>query len=185
MSADPVIIAGLGNPGSQYANNRHNAGFLIVDRLIDELGGSSVPRKKWEAEIFDATYDGGETSFPVYLIKPQTFMNLSGKALAPAAQFYKVPAARLLVVHDEIELAPGKVQLKQGGGHKGHNGIRDIIARFGTPDFYRLRIGLGRPQGRDVAGYSLSNFSADERTVLDDMAREAIKLTRQWLDGLT
>ena len=183
MSANGVIIVGLGNPGSQYKNNRHNAGFLILDKIADDLGSSSA-RKKWDAEIFDVNYDGKDESFPVYLIKPMAFMNLSGKSVAPAAQFYKVPIDRLLVVHDDIELSAGKVQIKKGGGHKGHNGIRDIIAKLGTPDFFRLRIGLGRPQGRDVAGYSLSNFSPEEQAGLDNMSQEAIKLTRQWLNGL-
>jgi PTH1 family peptidyl-tRNA hydrolase len=184
MADEVAIIAGLGNPGTQYRNNRHNAGFLVLDFLMEDLGASSSPRKKWDAEFYDAKFDGKQGTLPVYLMKPQTFMNRSGQSVGPAAQFYKVTPPRLLVIHDEIELPRGKVQLKKGGGHKGHNGIRDIIAKLGTADFYRLRIGLGRPEGRDVAGYSLSNFTPEEEQTLHDMAREAAKLTRQWLQGI-
>ncbi len=182
MATENVIIAGLGNPGAQYRKNRHNAGFLVLDALLDDLGISASPRKKWDAEIFSGTYTTARGELPVFFIKPQAYMNRSGQSIGPATQFYKVPPERLLVLHDEVELPAGRVQIKQGGGHKGHNGIRDIIAACGTADFFRLRIGVGRPQGRDVAGHSLSNFTPAEEIVLADMAREASRLCRAWLD---
>ena len=156
------LVVGLGNPGRRYASTRHNVGFLVVDRLASRWAGS-CDRKQLGA-LVDKVRIG---SSDVVLAKPQTFMNLSGQAVASLRGFYK-PASvdDILVVHDELDLEFGTVRLKRGGGHGGHNGLRDIQARLGTNDFVRVRVGIGRPpEGWDTADYVL----ADPIVAVDDM----------------
>ncbi len=134
----PRIIVGLGNPGADYENTRHNVGFWFVDHLAAQLKMPLAP----QAKFFGRAARAGE----LWLLQPTTFMNRSGLAVAALANFYKIPADEILVVHDELDLAPGAIRLKQGGGNGGHNGLKDIQARLGTADFWRLRLGIGHPR---------------------------------------
>lgn len=175
------IIAGLGNPGPEYRHHRHNAGFMILecfkDRHEARPGG-----KKWQAELFETDFrrlDG--TRLQLILIQPQTFMNLSGKAIGPALTYYRLPVSELLVMHDEIELPFGEVRRKSGGGHKGQNGLRSIIESC-SADFERLRFGVGRPAHGDVAGHVLSNFSSAEKEALPALLDRSVALVEEWLN---
>lgn len=151
------VIVGLGNPGPQYQWTRHNAGFLFLDRLA-HLENISITRKSFSGLAGEWSCNG----FRHVLIKPQTFMNLSGKAVMQALQFYKLPLSQLVVIHDELDLPFGTVRLKQGGGHGGHNGLRSIIEQLGKGDFLRLRIGIGRPPHGDTVNYVLGNIPPDQ-----------------------
>lgn len=139
----PRIIVGLGNPGADYENTRHNVGFWFVDHLAAQLKMPLAP----QAKFFGRAARAGE----LWLLRPTTFMNRSGLAVAALANFYKIPADEILVVHDELDLAPGAIRLKQGGGNGGHNGLKDIQARLGTADFWRLRLGIGHPRTLNLA----------------------------------
>ncbi len=153
----PLLIAGLGNPGSQYARNRHNAGFIVVDELHahHKFG-------PWKAKFDGLLSEGSLAGRKTYLLKPQTFMNLSGDSVGPALRFFKLPLEALVVVHDEIDLAAGKLKVKTGGGDAGQNGLRSITATLG-PDYRRVRLGIGHPGDKDrVSGHVLQNFTADE-----------------------
>lgn len=157
------LVVGLGNPGKKYAGNRHNVGFMAVDRLRDER---ALP--DWK-EKFSGVFTRGDD---VMLLKPMTYMNVSGDSVQPAAAFVKVDPAHVVVLHDELDLPFGDVRLKSGGGHAGHNGLRSIIQRLGTPDFLRVRIGIGRPPPGfrgDVADFVLADFDASERAELPDV----------------
>jgi len=147
------LIVGLGNPGDKYARNRHNVGFMVLDRIADQHGRGGW-RKKFSALVCDADLDG----MKVLLLRPQTFYNEAGRAVAEAARFHKVEPQDIIVFHDEIDLAPGKVRVKTGGGHAGNNGLRSIASHLG-PDFVRVRIGVGHPGNKDaVAHYVLNDF---------------------------
>ena len=153
----PLLIAGLGNPGSQYARNRHNAGFIVVDMLHAEYGFGPW-KAKFEGLLSEGTLGGRKT----YLLKPQTYMNLSGDSVGPALRFFKLPLSALVVVHDEIDLAAGKLKVKTGGGDAGQNGLRSITATLG-PDYRRVRLGIGHPgEKHRVSGHVLDNFSKDD-----------------------
>ena len=150
-----LLVAGLGNPGREHAKDRHNVGFMVCDELARRHAASF--RSKFSAEIADIRLDGRR----VALLKPQTFMNDSGRAVAPAARFFKVEPPSLLVVHDEVDLEPGRLQARLGGGLAGHNGLRSIASHLGRQDFARLRVGVGRPERGDrrpVADFVLSPF---------------------------
>jgi len=151
------LIVGLGNPGRQYEKTRHNAGFLFVDRLASLSGAAWSRAGQFQADVAECFIGGNK----VLLLKPMTFMNRSGASVSAVLRYYKFEVGELLVAHDELELAEGVARLKWGGGHAGHNGLRDIIAHVGTKDFYRLRIGIGRPSVGGVADYVLSGFSED------------------------
>jgi PTH1 family peptidyl-tRNA hydrolase len=151
---DRALIVGLGNPGPRYANNRHNVGFMVVDQLARDAG-TTVSRAKFKGHYATANVAGQ----PVALLKPQTFMNLSGQSVSPARTFFNVPNQGIFVIHDEIDLPYGTVKLKVGGGHAGHNGLRSLIAQLGGRDFVRLRVGVGRPAHGAVADFVLSDFS--------------------------
>ena len=151
------IIAGLGNPGPQYQWTRHNAGFLFLDRLANQES-ISVTRKTFSSFAGEWSYGANR----LILIKPQTFMNLSGKAVMQALRFYKLPMTQLIVVHDELDIPFGSVRLKQNGGHGGHNGLRSIMELLGNGDFIRLRIGIGRPPHEDTVSYVLGNIPPDQ-----------------------
>ena len=148
---------GLGNPGPKYTWTRHNAGFMVLDRL-SELTGIPVTKKNFAGLVGEGTFLGDR----LILIKPQTFMNLSGRSAVEALQFYKLTLSDLLVVHDDLDIPFGKVKLKDGGGHGGHNGLRSLQQQLGSGQFARLRVGIGRPVKGDAADYVLSPFSKDE-----------------------
>jgi peptidyl-tRNA hydrolase, PTH1 family len=168
----PLLIAGLGNPGSQYARNRHNAGFIVVDELHAHYRFGP-----WKAKFDGLLSEGSLGGRKTYLLKPQTFMNLSGESIAPALRFYKLPLEALVVVHDEIDLAAGKLKVKTGGGDAGQNGLRSITAALG-PDYRRVRLGIGHPGDKDrVTGHVLQNFSKDDiawlKPLVDAMVQAA------------
>jgi peptidyl-tRNA hydrolase, PTH1 family len=165
VSTERWLIAGLGNPGSEYEGNRHNCGFMVADVLA---GRMRAPFKRDRSRARVAT--GRLAGYPVTLAKPQTFMNLSGRPVAALRTFYKVPADRIVVIHDELDIPFGAIRLKQGGGDNGHNGLRSVTAALGTRDYLRVRVGIGRPPGRmDPADFVLHDFSAAERKALPDV----------------
>lgn len=160
------LFAGLGNPGAKYAGNRHNIGFMALD-AIAEAHDFAPWRGKFQAEVCE----GRLGSEKVVLLKPHTFMNLSGQSVGEAMRFYKLDLADLTVFHDELDLAPGKLRLKQGGGHAGHNGLRSIHGHLG-PEYARVRLGIGHPGHKDrVSGYVLSDFAKSDQDWLDDLMR--------------
>ncbi|MBE0412935.1 aminoacyl-tRNA hydrolase [Yoonia sp.] len=160
------LIVGLGNPGAKYAQNRHNIGFMAVDQIAADHGFSP-----WRAKFQGQIAEGKFGSDKVFLLKPETFMNLSGQAVGDAMRYLKLAPADVIVFHDEIDLAPGKVRLKSGGGHAGHNGLRSIHGHIG-PDYDRVRLGVGHPGHKDaVAGYVLRDFAKADQDWLDDEMR--------------
>lgn len=160
------LFVGLGNPGSRYAANRHNIGFMAVDRIAGDHGFSPW-RSKFQGEIAE----GRLGTEKVLLLKPATFMNLSGQAVGEAMRFHKLTPAEVVVFHDELDLAPGRVRLKSGGGHAGHNGLRSIHQHIGEA-YERVRLGIGHPGHKDrVAGYVLDDFAKAEQDWLDDVLR--------------
>lgn len=159
------LIVGLGNPGAKYEHTRHNAGFWLLDRLAESAGVSFREETRFQGQV--AVMDVAGQS--CRLLKPSTFMNRSGQSVAALLRFYKTPPGRLLVVHDDIDLEPGCIRLKRGGGHGGHNGLRDIIQVLGSRDFCRLRIGVGHPGDRDqVVDYVLRRPAPAEREVIGE-----------------
>ncbi len=166
------IIAGLGNPDAKYEDTLHNAGFWFVDALARKFGGDFKYEKKFDADIGRVTVDGEQ----IWLVKPQSYMNLSGKPVRGVLDYYRLTSADLLVAHDEIDLPPDTVRLKKGGGHGGHNGIRDVIRHCGA-DFLRLRIGVGHPgEKHKVTGYVLKKGSADVMTAIERNIDDAIAI---------
>jgi peptidyl-tRNA hydrolase, PTH1 family len=160
------LWAGLGNPGAKYAHNRHNIGFMAVDRIATDHGFGPW-RARFQGQVAEGTLAGGK----VLLLKPGTFMNLSGQAVAEAARFHKLALTDITVFHDEIDLAPGKVKTKTGGGHAGHNGLRSIHAHLGD-GYHRVRLGVGHPGHKDaVPGYVLHDFAKADEAWLDDVLR--------------
>lgn len=174
---DTVVIAGLGNPGSKYQWTRHNAGFLFLDRIA-HLEGLSITRKQFGGVTAEWERKGKR----LVLLKPQTFMNLSGRSVMPALQFYKLKPEQLIVIHDEIDLPLGTARLKQGGGHGGQNGLRSIIEQLGKADFTRLRLGVGRPAHGDVSNYVLGNFTPAEMDVFARVLDGALDMLETALD---
>ena len=165
------LIVGLGNPGDKYADTRHNAGEWLIERLARRFNISLNPESKFFGKTARTIVNGKE----VRLLVPTTFMNLSGKAVGALASFYRIKPEEILVIHDELDLPPGTAKLKQGGGHGGHNGLKDIVAQLGNyNNFYRLRIGIGHPGHRDlVAGYVLNKPSPADRDALEKVLDEA------------
>jgi len=163
------LLVGLGNPGSKYEATRHNIGFMALDRLASRYG-MRVDAKKFKGEIATGTIAGHS----VVLLKPQTFMNLSGESVQRAAAFYDVPVEEIVVCHDELDLDAGLVRLKSGGGHGGHNGLRDIIQKMSSKEFARVRMGIGRPPGNgEVTGWVLGPFGKGEGDLRDEMIEQA------------
>jgi PTH1 family peptidyl-tRNA hydrolase len=159
------LVVGLGNPGAQYQDNRHNLGFMVVDELVARAR-ASAPRAKFGAELVEGTLGGQRVLF----CKPMEFMNVSGQVVARVAGFWKIPVSETIVVHDELDLPFGRLKLAAGGGPGGHNGIRSLIADLGDPGFARVRVGIGRPlPGRDAADYVLTNFSRAEAKELPEL----------------
>ena len=165
------LIVGLGNPGDKYTDTRHNAGEWLIERLARRFNVSLNPESKFFGKTARTLVDGKE----VRLLVPTTFMNLSGKSVGALASFYRIKPEEILVIHDELDLPPGTAKLKQGGGHGGHNGLKDIVAQLGNNNnFYRLRIGIGHPGHRDlVAGYVLNKPSPADRDALEKVLDEA------------
>lgn len=159
------LIVGLGNPGREYEGNRHNVGFMAVDEIASEYHAGAW-KSKFQGLICEANIEGTR----VYLLKPQTFMNLSGQSVKAAASFYKIPPEKVIVLHDELDLPPFKVRVKLGGGHAGHNGLKSIDAQLGSRDYWRVRLGIGHP-GRPeaVSHYVLSDFAKADANMLDEL----------------
>jgi PTH1 family peptidyl-tRNA hydrolase len=176
------LIVGLGNPGREYETTRHNVGFMWVD----ELARLHKLNFKSEAKFHGLTARGQLHNHEVLLLKPQTFMNVSGRSVGALVQFYKIEPAEILVVHDELDLPPGVARLKMGGGHGGHNGLKDIIAHLASKDFWRLRIGIGHPGDRaEVTGYVLNDPRREERELIDDAMQQAQNIAHLLIEGKT
>jgi PTH1 family peptidyl-tRNA hydrolase len=165
-SVEPFLVVSLGNPGSEYAGNRHNVGFMVADLLAERAGGRFKRHGKAHAEVCE-TRIGGYAGPRVILAKPLSYMNLSGGPVSGLLGFYKVPVERLVVVHDELDLPYGVLRLKRGGGEGGHNGLKSISKSLGDKNYVRVRFGIGRPPGRkEPADFVLEDFSAAERKEL-------------------
>ncbi|WEV25786.1 aminoacyl-tRNA hydrolase [Streptomyces sp. 71268] len=174
----PWLVVGLGNPGPEYAANRHNVGFMVADLLAQRVGGRFKAHKARAQVVEGRIGPPGPANRRVVLAKPMSYMNLSGGPTAALSDFYKVPAARIIAVHDELDIDYGALRLKCGGGDNGHNGLKSLTKSFG-PDYFRVRFGIGRPPGRmDVAAFVLKDFSSTERKELDyfvDRAADAVE----------
>ncbi|MDG4812036.1 aminoacyl-tRNA hydrolase [Hydrogenovibrio sp. 3SP14C1] len=167
------LIVGLGNPGGQYEQTRHNAGFWFVEEVARQFNVQFRPETKFLGEAARVQSNG----LDVWLLKPMTFMNRSGQSIQAIAKFYKIAPEEILVVHDELDLDPGVAKLKTGGGHGGHNGLRDTIAALGTKEFKRLRLGIGHPGDRNqVVDYVLKASSKTDRTLIDDAIYDATRV---------
>ncbi len=179
MSEKISLIVGLGNPGPQYESTRHNAGFWFLDMVAEQRGASFRVDTKMHGEVAKAAINGD----PVWLLKPSTFMNRSGQSVSALASYYKIPVASVLVVHDELDLPPGQLRLKLGGGHAGHNGLRDITAHMGS-EFMRLRVGIGRPDhSGSVTDYVLGNPGKASREMIDDALDDAERMLEKVVGG--
>ena len=164
MAQGVSLIVGLGNPGAEYAETRHNAGFRFLDMLADAAGESLHNESRFSANVGKLSVSGRD----VWLLEPQTFMNHSGDAVSRFAHYYKIPVAEILVVHDELDLPPGTVRLKVGGGDGGHNGLSDVTEKLGACDYARLRIGIGHPgSSAQVVSYVLKKAPAAEQSLID------------------
>ncbi|WP_207891968.1 aminoacyl-tRNA hydrolase [Thiogranum longum] len=173
-------MVGLGNPGSEYEPTRHNAGFWFVDDLARRCRQEFHAEPRFHSEVARCQLDGNECR----LQKPLTFMNRSGQAVGALMRFFKIPVEQILVVHDELDLEPGTVRLKKGGGHGGHNGLRDLISHLGSKDFYRLRIGIGHPGHRDqVVDYVLKKPSVSDRRLIEDAICDALDVMPGVVEG--
>ncbi len=161
------LLVGLGNPGPEYEDTRHNAGFWWIEAVARKLGVSMVPERGYFGRVARVDRRGGDG--PLWLLQPMTYMNLSGKSVAPLARFYKMAPAEILVAHDELDLQPGQMKLKQGGGVAGHNGLKDVHAQLASADFWRLRLGIGHPGVKaEVTNYVLKKPSREDREAIDD-----------------
>jgi PTH1 family peptidyl-tRNA hydrolase len=169
------LIVGLGNPGKKYESTRHNAGFWVVERLAAQHRLTMRKEAKFHALVAKLDTASGQA----WLLLPQTWMNESGSAVGAIAQFHKIAANEILVVHDELDLPPGGAKIKQGGGHAGHNGLRDIIEKLGTPEFWRLRIGIGHPRELSASEQQVVDFvlhapSKEERALIDEVVDRGV-----------
>jgi PTH1 family peptidyl-tRNA hydrolase len=174
---DPWLVVGLGNPGAGYSGNRHNVGQMVLATLADRIDARFKSHKTNAAVAEGRSFPAGPR---LVLAMPNTFMNVSGGPVAQLLQFYSLPPERLIVVHDELDVPFDTVRLKFGGGHGGHNGIRDVIAATGTGDFTRVRVGIGRPPGRQpAADFVLRDFSAQERETLPNLLEDAADAVQQ------
>ena len=180
--AEPLLVVGLGNPGPQYATTRHNLGFLVADVLADRIGAGFKVHKKSGAEVTTGRL-GGKS---VVLAKPRTYMNESGRQVGPLAKFYSVAPADVILLHDELDIDFGRIRLKFGGGIAGHNGLRSVGQSLGTNDFGRVRLGIGKPPGRQSgASFVLENFNSRERPELGVFVEQAADATEMFIrDGL-
>ncbi|WP_146736401.1 aminoacyl-tRNA hydrolase [Neisseria sicca] len=180
MSNKVKMMVGLGNPGSEYEQTRHNAGFWFIDELAWQYKATLKEEKKFFGSVARISISGSD----LWLLKPSTFMNRSGQAVAALAQFYKIKPEEILVVHDELDIPCGRIKFKLGGGNGGHNGLKDIQARLGTPDFYRLRLGIDHPGDRNlVVGYVLNKPSPEHRQQIDEAINKSLKAVPILLAG--
>ncbi|MCA3174252.1 MAG: aminoacyl-tRNA hydrolase [Burkholderiales bacterium] len=183
MHSPLKLIVGLGNPGRDYEDTRHNAGFWFVDRLAREFGVSLRLDKAYQALTAKIVVQGQT----VWLMQPQTFMNRSGVSVAGLATFYKIAPAEILVAHDELDFLPGVIKLKYGGSHAGHNGLKDIAARLGSLDFWRLRVGIGHPRSlnlqQEVADFVLHRASREQQALIDQALDKALLVQDKLLRG--
>ncbi|OGS93257.1 MAG: aminoacyl-tRNA hydrolase [Gallionellales bacterium GWA2_59_43] len=174
------LIVGLGNPGREYESTRHNAGFW----WLEEFARTHNLSFRSEAKFHGLAARGQLHGHEVFLLKPQTFMNVSGRAVGALVQFYKIAPAEILVVHDELDLQPGVAKLKLGGGHGGHNGLKDIIAHLGTKDFWRLRLGIGHPGERnEVVNFVLNDPRREERALINEAMQRAQDVVHLVVEG--
>jgi len=165
------LLVGLGNPGNEYEDTRHNAGFWWIDAVARELKLSLVPERSYHGLMARTTVNGQT----VWLLEPQTYMNLSGKSVSALAKFFKIQSQEILVAHDELDIPPGEAKLKLGGSHAGHNGLRDIHAQLGTADYWRLRIGVGHPGDKaEVVSWVLKKPMLEHRKAIDDSIHRAV-----------
>jgi PTH1 family peptidyl-tRNA hydrolase len=181
MTEHSFLIVGLGNPGRDYRENRHNIGFMLIDRLAVKLN-VRFTRLQSKALVASAVYNERK----IILAKPQTFMNLSGQSVQGLVRFYKLPLTNFLITHDDLDLPPGTIRIRPDGGSAGQKGMESIIERLGTDEFPRLRLGIGRPLGRmEAPDYVLQDFSAGEMTVISEMLNRAVDAALTWvIDGL-
>lgn len=180
LSVEINLIAGLGNPGTQYDQTRHNAGFWFVDEIARQYGGQFRLESKFNADVCKLTVEGKT----VWLMKPQTFMNRSGQPVRALANFYKIPFDQILIAHDELDLDPGTAKLKTGGGHGGHNGLRDLISQLGDKGFHRLRLGIGHPGHKDqVSDFVLHRPSIDEQIDIERTVDDAVRVLPELMAG--
>ena len=174
------LIVGLGNPGPEYAATRHNVGYWLIDAIVRREGGQLRAERKFHGEVGQVTL----AQQPCWLLKPTTFMNRSGLAVAALSQYYKIHPEQILVAHDELDLPPGRIKVKQDGGHAGHNGLRSTIAALGSPSFVRYRIGIGHPGDKDqVSHYVLHPPSAAERQKIMAVITEAVAAVDELVRG--
>ncbi len=174
------LFVGLGNPGPEYEATRHNAGFWWIDALARELKATLVPDRSYYGLVARVNVQGQS----VWLLEPQTFMNVSGKSVAALARFFKIQPEEILVAHDELDIVPGQVKLKRGGSHAGHNGLRDIHAQLGSADYWRLRIGVGHPGVKtEVVNWVLKKPSPDHRNLIEDSIVHSLKAYPAMLAG--
>ena len=175
------LFVGLGNPGPEYEATRHNAGFWWIDALAAQLGARLVPERAYQGLVARVNLPGPG---PVWLLEPMTFMNRSGASVAPLARFFKIEPAQILVVHDELDLQPGQAKLKFGGSAAGHNGLKDIQGLLGTPDFWRLRLGIGHPGVKsEVVNYVLRKPAPDQRDAIAKALEQSLSASDELIAG--
>ena len=174
------MLVGLGNPGPEYEDTRHNAGFWWIEAVARELKASLQPERSYFGRVARVNRPEG----PLWLLEPMTYMNLSGKSVAALARFFKIAPAEILVAHDELDLPPGQMKLKQGGGVAGHNGLKDMQAQLGSADFWRLRLGIGHPGVRsEVVNYVLKKPSREHREAIEDNIMRSLDVLPMLLAG--
>lgn len=180
LTADIRLIVGLGNPGADYVETRHNAGFWLIDEIAADQGASFRFEKRSNADECKFKANGKD----IYLQKPQTFMNRSGQAVVALARYYKIEAEEILVIHDELDLPPGTNRIKQGGGHGGHNGLRDIVNHLGSREFFRIRVGIGHPgNASQVVNYVLHKPSVADLVEIENANRDTLAVMPQLIEG--
>ncbi len=180
LTANLRLIVGLGNPGADYVDTRHNAGFWLIDQIAADQGLSFRFEKRFNADECKFKAHGRD----VFLQKPQTFMNRSGQSVAALARYYKIAPEEILVIHDELDLPPGVNRIKQSGGHGGHNGLRDIINHLGSRDFFRIRVGIGHPgDSKQVINYVLHKPSVADLSEIETASRDTLAVMPQLLEG--
>jgi len=174
------LLVGLGNPGPEYEATRHNAGFWWIDEVASKLGATLLPDRSYHGLVARINRPTG----PIWLLEPQTYMNLSGKSVAALARFFKIAPNEILVAHDELDIPPGQMKMKLGGGHAGHNGLRDIHAQLGTADYWRLRLGIGHPGVKaEVVNYVLRKPMAEERDSIQACIARSMDALEPLLNG--